>query len=237
MITVGICDDEQRVRRELRKCCEDYFTGKRLDYSILEYDSGESFLMGNNPDILLLDIKMHRISGLLVKEVLAKAHAKTRIIFLADNVNFMSDAFGRNVFGYLVKPVRREPFGRKMDDAIEDLMEYKKFTYCKYEGRIEQVYWSGIVCLESYGRYTKVYVQGVDGYMISDMGIRKWYEELPKLQYARTAKGLIVNLAYVARVDEQIEMINGAHVTLSRYCQAEFDERYKRWEVKHRKGV
>lgn len=229
MITVAICDDEIRFRKNILQCCRRYFEEKQIEFEITEYDSGENFLKANHPDILLLDITMRRVSGFMVREILAKTHAKSRIIFFAENKNFVTEAFGKNVFGYLIKPVRYQMFCSKMNEVVEDILESEQYVYCKNGKEIERVYIKSILYIESFGRYTKVYVQGADGYRVSDKGVCKWRELLCEVQFASCNRLQMVNLCFVKKVTEDIELVNGAHIPLSKCFEEEFQKKYENW--------
>lgn len=227
MIKVAICDDKMGFRKNIVQACHQYFTERQLECEIMEYDSGEAFLMGEHPDILLLDIKMHRIDGFMVRDVLAGMRAETRIVFVSENRNFISEAFGRNVFGYLIKPIRYQAFCDKMDEIVEDVQQSEQFVYCKKGNEIEKVYFRGILYLESYGRYTKIYVQGDNEGMLSERGILKWCDVLPKEQFVRCNRLQVVNLRQVAKVQEDIALINGTHILISPRLKKNFWMRYE----------
>lgn len=227
MITVAICDDEYRFRKNIEKCCRQYFTEKDMDYQVLEYSAGEEFLAAEHPDILVMDVTMRRLGGFLVKDILAKMHAKTRILFVAENKNVMSEAFGKNVFGFLIKPLNFHMFREKMDRMIEDIQDRQRYVYCKNEGEIERVYLKSILYIESYGRYTKVYVQGAKEYKVSDTGIRRWSEILLPEHYVQCNRMHIVNLLYVTNVDNEIELINGVRLPLTNCYKKVFHQKYE----------
>ncbi len=230
MITVAICDDEMQFRRNLRQACHQYFEERNLKYVIEEYKSGEDFLMGNYPDILLLDINMHRINGFIIREILAKKHADTRILFVAESKNFITEAFGRNVFGYLVKPLRYQMFCNKMDIVVKDVKESKQFIYCKQGKEIDKVYLNGILYMESYGRYTKIYLHGDNECRISEKGIRQWGKELEKTSFAKCNSKQVVNLNFITSIQEDIKLINGKSITITQTFKNEFWTKYKQWK-------
>lgn len=225
MLTVAICDDEYRFRKDIEKCCRQYFTEKDIEYELLEYSAGETFLAAESPDILILDVTMRPLSGFLVKDILAKMHAKTRILFVSENKNVISEAFGKNVFGFLIKPIHFSLFCEKMDMMIEDIRDCEQYVYCKSEGQIEQVYLKSILYIESHGRYTKLYVLGARTCKISDVGFRKWLELLPGY-YVQCGKSYIVNLHYIAKAEHELEMINGNRIPLEPRYKRKVYQRY-----------
>ncbi len=69
MIRIAICDDEKECRTSLLKYCERYCRERELEGVCLEYEAGEALLGDREAaDLLLLDVEMHGIDGIGVKE-------------------------------------------------------------------------------------------------------------------------------------------------------------------------
>lgn len=106
---IAICDDHDVTREALKGFCRDFFAGKKLrEIEIEEYASGEQYLAAEEADILLLDIEMGQMNGIEVKERLQRQQAEARILFVTSYDEFMEEAYGRNVFGFLKKPLQYE---------------------------------------------------------------------------------------------------------------------------------
>lgn len=229
MVTVAICDDEQKFRKSIRACCQSYFEEKEIACEIKEYASGEEFLMGKYPDILLLDVTMKRISGLMVRDILASSYANTRILFVAENGSFMSKAFGRNVYGFLKKPLCYEQFAEKMEEILCDIKHSRQFIYCKKGKEIELVHLKRILYLETVGRYMRIYLQGEKESRMSDKGIREMCDILSEFHFVRCSRTQLVNLQYVTKVHERIELINGESLSLTECYKRGFYDEYDKW--------
>ena len=72
------------------------------------------------PDILILDIEMPQKSGIEIKNELTKDD-KPLIIFATAYFEFMKEAFGKNVIGYMQKPVKKFEFDNYMKTAIGNM--------------------------------------------------------------------------------------------------------------------
>lgn len=72
-----------------------------------EYERGEDLLENLNADILLLDIKMDGLDGIEIKNILQHQKSRTGILFLSNYLEAIPEAFGRQVYGFLKKPVRK----------------------------------------------------------------------------------------------------------------------------------
>ena len=80
MIRIAICDAEEKSRTQILDFCKIFFDKKLIEYKISEYSSGKSLLMEEFPDILFLNPELKYIDGILIKEILYKMHADTKIV-------------------------------------------------------------------------------------------------------------------------------------------------------------
>lgn len=58
-------------------------------------------------DILILDIEMPEMSGIEVKKRLERIRNHTLILYVTGHVEFMQEAFGTYVFGFVEKNIWR----------------------------------------------------------------------------------------------------------------------------------
>ena len=109
-----IVDDEQLARERLRRQLQE------LDdsYEIIEADNGLTAIkqtQTNNPDIVLLDIRMPGMDGLEAANKLSELETPPAIIFTTAYDQYALDAFDSHAIAYLLKPVRKE----KLDNALQ----------------------------------------------------------------------------------------------------------------------
>ena len=135
MITIGICDDEQKSREILLSFCRQLFVDKE-NYKIKEFVSGEEVLKSEKTDILLLDIEMCGIDGIVVKDELQNQGEEVDILFITNYSERMQEAYGKNVFGFLHKPLQYLEFQKEMQKIIKDLEARYKSVLIKGMRRI-----------------------------------------------------------------------------------------------------
>jgi DNA-binding NtrC family response regulator len=101
-----ICDDEEGVRESLKLILEN-------DYDLILVDSGEQALhaLENAKDVslVLLDIKMPKVSGLDVLNEIKKKHP-VKIIMVTGykSVETAAEATRLGASGYIIKPFKSE---------------------------------------------------------------------------------------------------------------------------------
>lgn len=244
MISTGICDDEEESREKLRRFCREFFGP---DSELREYASGEEFLKtlennkalerGKAPDILLLDIEMAGPDGIEVKRKLIKAETGTRIVFVTSHDEWMADAYGKNVFGFLTKPLRYEKFEEKMWEVAEDVERGKRkveFIMNQYERK--ELFLAQILYLKAAKPYTEVWFRerGEVRRKVDENGIQTWKERLWQSDFFMLDKSNLVNLEHVQKVrGEDVLMDDGTELKVSRRKKTEFWREYKRYVDEH----
>lgn len=111
---VVIVDDEPLARERLKRLLQD-FPGYEI---VGEADNGESALDvidDEEPDLVLLDIRMGGIDGLQVGRQLAEMDVPPAVIFTTAYSEHALSAFDANASAYLLKPIRME----KLRDALQ----------------------------------------------------------------------------------------------------------------------
>ena len=94
---IGICDDE----KEIREMLQDQVRSLYPKADILLYASGEELLVGELPDILLLDIQMQGKSGIETAKELRLTDRHLIIIFVSAIEDYVFQAFVVDALHYL----------------------------------------------------------------------------------------------------------------------------------------
>lgn len=229
MITIAICDSKEQDRKHVAGFCEDYLKNKIASYEIKEYASGESLLAEVFPDVLFLNTNIKKIDGILVKDILYKLQAETKIIFISREQNRMAEAFGRNVYGFLKKPIQQRALAERLQNMINDIIDEKNSMFCKREKEVRKILFRDIVCIKAYGRYTKLFVRGDEEYHLSDKSFCDWYLEMEEREFICCHRSYLVNLYYIENIDVEIALVNGMRIPIARDRRDEFFESYKRY--------
>ena len=111
-----IVDDEAPARERLKRLLTE------LDECELggEAGNGEDALQlcqQQNPDVILLDVRMPGLSGIDVAQHLNALEAPPAVIFTTAYDEYALDAFEAEAIGYLLKPIRKEKLARALRHA------------------------------------------------------------------------------------------------------------------------
>ena len=99
-MTIGICDDEEIIRWELKRICNQLLVERDLCCEIIEFQNGMELLSFSKClDILILDIEMSGVGGIEVKNRLQSLKRDVIIIYVTSHDEMMGEAFGLNEIG------------------------------------------------------------------------------------------------------------------------------------------
>ena len=230
-MNIGICDDQKEHRMELISFCERYFKDKTTEYKIYEYCSGEEFAASSTDelDILLLDIEMDELSGIKIKDYLQKQKQEIKILFVSSHEEMLPEAFGREVYGFLGKPVQYEKFAVKMDAMIEDITDQGRFVIIEENGDVEKIYIQDILYIKAYGKYTEIYVRDDRKYVFSSKSIQEWEKEFRMFGFGQCHRSYLVNYFNIRKIQDDILLHNGTRIPVSRRKRNEIETEYKKF--------
>ena len=122
--TVYVVDDDEAIRDSIRWLLE------ASDYNVELYESGESFIAHYNPEtiaVLLLDIRMHGMSGLEVQNFLREKKADIPIIFITSHgdVPMAVNALKKGAVDFIEKPFDLE-FLKHLIEKLLDATREKR---------------------------------------------------------------------------------------------------------------
>ncbi len=201
-----IIDDERLARNDLRSMLSEY-----SDIEIVgEADSvGKAIELINreDPDLLFLDIQMPGESGF---DLLEKIDFRARVIFVTAFDEYAIRAFEVEAIDYLLKPVNPE----RLKSALERFhretilqtdqklpLEYDDALLLTINSHLKFMRVNSIVYIQAAGDYSEVMTnENKKGLIQKTMA--EWEQRLPKKYFCRIHRSTIVNIEYIAKIDE-----------------------------------
>lgn len=226
MIRIGVCDDEAADRRYLRALLQKWTQETGEETEVKEYGSGEEFLQGEEADLLFLDIGMEEMDGLSVKEKLNREKSETRIIFTTSHREQIGEAFGKQVFGFLCKPVDYRGLKEKLGQVMEDIEEEYRLLVAGVSGEV-CVRAGKIAYIRANGKYSGIRTGGE--LLFSNRSIGSWKKELEGRGFFHCHRSYLVNLGHIRRVGEEVVLLDGEKIPLSRRLKGALREAHREY--------
>lgn len=177
------------------------------------------------PDIVFLDVEMPELSGLDIADILG---SKTIIIFITAYADFALNAYQKDVFDFLLKPVSFDKFTKSVTKIYRFLDLERKVTPLKEDdhiyinpgvkGKIIPIALGNINYIEALDNYVRIHCK--DSKVITYLTMKEIISTLPENKFLRIHRSYIVNL-------DQINMIDGNQVILNNNIKLPFGISYK----------
>lgn len=220
---IAICENERLFSEDGKNKCREYMEERSISGEIYEFSSGEDFLAFEGEfDILLLDIEMSEVSGIQVKKELESRRSSTAIIFLTSHTEYMSDAFGKQVFKFLNKPLEKEELFEALDRIIKEI--FNDFVIELENEKIPFLRGKSILYIKAEDKYTVV--QTMEDQFLVRKTMKEWETRLKGYDFFRAHKSFIVNMAYIKKIGVDLILEDGTNINLGRKNEKIFREKY-----------
>lgn len=116
MLRIGICDDEQEMRFDLRYKLERILEVRDLEHEIYEFSSGDQLIEWyakhtGTLELVFLDIEMDGSDGMETARQLRSVDQTLQIVFVTGHPDYVFDGYAVRALDYLMKP----PAAKKLD--------------------------------------------------------------------------------------------------------------------------
>lgn len=205
-MNVLICDDDQYVRKMLKKILSQ---NKLVNQLHTAGDGLEAVKMiGNHSiDLALLDIDMPHLDGLEAAKLMKQTAPNMELIFITGYMEYAMDSFCVHPYDYILKPVdieRLEEVIKEIHDMFEKRKLKKKNEIKKYRvqkgAEIALIPFEDILYFEKSER--EVLIHTSDEIYSVTKNLVKVENELPDDDvFVRTHKSFIVNMNNVKKIE------------------------------------
>lgn len=228
MLNIVICDDENNLIIELKELLSRYAAETGREFCIFSYHDGSELLANYQPDfdLIFMDIKMEKLSGLETAEEIRKMDGTVGLFFLTSLPQYVWKGYEYGAVNYLLKPMK---YGRLK-------MELDRF-FQRYQGREEpylsfandtgkyKVLYKNLRYAETDKRNVLLHFDDQQQVIYKNMKEVASILE-PQRQFARCHASFIVNLAYVKSVENlEAVLTTGERVPISQPKRKEFMSR------------
>lgn len=139
MLTIGICDDNQKNRLSLRWLLESILEQREIAHIIYEFSSGETLLSWtekhpNEIGLIFLDIEMGKMNGMETAKQLRSRYDTMQIVFVTGFSDYVFDGYGVGALAYLMKPVKREQLEEIISRVLTNLCKEADAVYSCHDG-------------------------------------------------------------------------------------------------------
>lgn len=208
MIRAVIIDDDQLVREVITRTVESYCPNVTIVAIAENVKTGVASINENEPDLVLLDVKMPDGSGFDLIKHFDKPDFK--VIFISGYMEYAIKGYKFGAIDYILKPIDEEELSlaiNRADDVIryEEKMQFKSMEsniknlnksdkiILKTSDHVHLIKTSSIIRIEADGNYSTFFID--DGRkVIVSRAIKEWEETLVDKGFHRIHKSHMINI-------------------------------------------
>ncbi len=226
MIIIGICDDEEQYRAQIKLLCSAFFDTQKQEFGFVEFTSGEEVLayQGDRIHLLFLDIEMPGMGGLEVLSRVRRNERIWRIVFVTSHKELKWETIDLKTLAFLEKPLEKAGVETCIKTVLRENRENIEISYRTLKGA-GHILLDEVVFVQARGNYVSIcsVKEEIPGYD----SIKTIEKQTDGTDMVRTHKSYLANLQHVKKVNgEGLLMTNGAVVPVGRKYYASVKEAY-----------
>lgn len=224
-LKIVICEDEITHRNILKEYLCKILDEEFLEYSIIEYSSGEELLAKypNKVDILFLDIQMYELSGMHTARKIREFDKDVEIIFTTAIEKYVFEAYEVKAYRYLIKPLNYSEIRRQIKLCISDYLD--KNRVISIESRTDTIVLPINEILYAEVRMKEVTIYTESGTYTIKVSMKRVENKLLNYNFFRCHHSYLVNLKKINELKNSYVIINSNEVPVSRGKYKELKKR------------
>lgn len=231
MFHIAIVEDNLLFRNQLHHCINTVLFDMKYEYRIYEYGSVEDFDKSRcllNYQFLFLDVELPGKSGLELAKTLYLSQSPIIVVFLTSHEAYMKDAFGLNVYRYILKSEYEKKVPITLSSLIKEQLTVRDYIFNTVEGSI-RLKCNEIVSIELIGRNPVIRTASQEKIVLRICSLKSIYEMLNSQSFLYINSNTIINIHYIKSFKgREIKVQNNDKTyTVSRGKQRFFYTHYK----------
>ena len=221
-MNIAICEDNIEELNIINEYIEQWPKNNNIKVKIDKYQSSESFLFEwtdyNKYDIVFFDIKMKKVSGIELSNLVREKNKVVDIVFVTGMIEYALHGYKVSAMQYLLKPIKQDDIYsclNKVLERIDSTDESSKFMIIKTPKKSMKLNYDEIYYFEMFS--PNIVIHTIKEEIALRKKISEIEKELKSSSFIRCHRSYIVNLKYVKSISKKtIILENEVSIPLSR---------------------
>ena len=231
-MNIAICEDKIEELDIINKFIDNWSKKNNIQVNIDKYQSAESFLFEwidyNKYDVIFLDIKMKKVSGIELSNLIREKNKIVDIVFTTGIFEHVLHGYNVGAMQYLLKPISQNNVHlclNRVLDRIESINKLSQFMIIKTPKENIKLNYDEIYYFEMFSPNIIIYT--IKEKIILRKAISEIEKDLRCKSFIRCHRSYIVNLRYVKSISKNTFILeNGESIPISRHKYKEVNNYY-----------
>lgn len=206
MLTVFVCDDEQRDINIIEHEIQRYSNKSNVDFDVKSFLSPEPIIYelgeGHFADIYILDVSMPKKNGFELAEDIRKLNSSSIIIFLTSLDNMASVGYKCNALRYIVKANLLDEISEALSSAAIEARRLKGETATiQHYSDVTVIPFNEIVCVTKNSRHSLITTYSL-GEFIDDRGLKDIFSDFNDKRFLFIDRSYFVNIDFISKLSQ-----------------------------------
>lgn len=229
MVNIAIVEDDKDQAEQLESALIRYSNEFRVPLKTTVYYNAMAFLSkySGEYDIVFMDILMPMMNGMDASRLLREKDDKVMVIFVTNMQQYAIQGYEVGAFDFILKPVRYPEFKLKFTRAMNKLMPQKKVAsiLIKSESGMVRLTPEQILYVEVQQHHCVYHTKQGDFRQYQTM--KSVEAQLGEYGFARCNNYLLVNLAYIRKIDGMSVHIGNTVLPISYPRRKQFCDKFE----------
>ena len=228
---IAICDDDKELHDEIIGLCNSFFVGKKVNYKVYQYFSGEEIIKETDRhiDLVFLDIEMGEMDGLSVMEKLEMMSNIMNIVFVSSHHEFVGEAYGYKTLGFVTKPIKKADFDAKLQKVYKRVVSDSLVAFSDNGGDY-YLRKSDIIYLKADSNYCTIHT--VEKTYCLSYTLKKCEDILGGMPFLRVHRSYIINVNKISQfTGASINLISKENIPIGISYKEKTLKKYKQYLI------
>lgn len=230
---IAICEDEKKCSDQLIGYINEWAKSKFVFTEIFTHITAERFLYeweeSEDYDIIFLDIKMSKMSGMDLAKIIRKTNSNVSIVFVTSMKEYVIKGYSVAAMQFLLKPVRKDDCFTCLNKVYQ-CNKVKKYYLLDDLEKVFKIPNEEIIYIVMFSHNATMVT--INKEYTFRKTIAKILEELNDDLFIKCHKSYIINIRHIEAVSKTFAIVsNEMEIPLSKNIASEINEKFIKYNV------
>lgn len=228
---VIIYDDSNEEALKLKSALATCFNKLNLESEFSILNDANVDLSFEDVDLIFLDIEIGDDNGISLGHKIRENYPDIPIIITTNYKKYALEGYKIKADRYFLKPINQNELELEIKYLLKDYLLNSKYFYDE-KLSFDKIYFKDILYVEVANRKTIIHIKNKRS-LESNKSLKEWMDIFDGYGFVQIHRAFFVNLKNIQSFNrEELLMINGDMITISKHYRHEFEEAYHKYVIR-----